>query len=76
MESARCAWEVTAGIVPGTPEPEFTKRWGMTSSEWHDVPREQAKTRFEELEAEAERYAHDLREPARLNWVRLDWVWF
>jgi hypothetical protein len=26
--------EVTAGIIPGTPEPAFTRRWVITSSEW------------------------------------------
>ncbi len=34
METARCIWEVQAGIIPGVPMPEYGKCWGLTSSEW------------------------------------------
>lgn len=37
MESARCMWEVMAGVIPGTPMPEYTKRWGLTSREWEAI---------------------------------------
>ena len=35
-ESARAAWEVTAGLIPGQAMPEYTRRWALTSSEWYD----------------------------------------
>lgn len=31
---ARCAWVVESGIIPAQPEPEFTKRWVLTSESW------------------------------------------
>lgn len=34
MEAARLIIEVTCGVIPGTPEPEFTRRWAITSAEW------------------------------------------
>lgn len=30
----RCLWEVVSGVLPCTPEPEFTRRWIMTSEAW------------------------------------------
>lgn len=68
VESLRAAWEVTAGLLPGRPEPELTKRFVFTSS----MPDE----RFQEAHTQAFEYARDLIDPSKLNWVRLDWVWF
>jgi hypothetical protein len=28
---ARCCWKVTAGLIPGQPMPEHTRRWVITS---------------------------------------------
>lgn len=36
MESARAAIEVTAGLIPGQAMPEYTRRWGITSANWHE----------------------------------------
>lgn len=81
-QSARILLEVVAGILPGTPEPEFTKRWAITSALWERLI--DAKTEaladdvVKEIEAiydEAQKYAASLRDPRRLNWVRLDWLY-
>lgn len=90
-ESARILIEVVAGIIPGQPEPQLTRRWAITSAEWEAV---QAQARAEQsaLPAEGEglgdallpilraygesnEYAALLRNPARLNWVRLEWIY-
>jgi hypothetical protein len=34
VESAKVIIEVTAGLIPGQPEDEFTRRWAITSAEW------------------------------------------
>jgi hypothetical protein len=68
VRTARCAFEVVAGVLPDQPEPELTKHFFMTT----DDPDE----RFQELYTEAREYAETLIDPSRLNWVRLEWVWF
>lgn len=76
MESARVIIEVVAGLIPGTPEPEFTKRFVVTSREWHEAGSpELAYAALRKREKEADEYAQQLREPSRLNWVRVDWIW-
>lgn len=65
---ARCCWEVTAGVVPGTPEPEFTKRFILTEEDPGEL--------FADRYNEAISYVATLTDPNSMNWVRLDWVWF
>ena len=65
---ARSAWEVTAGLLPGQPDQQFTKRFFLTSAD----PDE----KFAELHKQAIEYAESLIDPSRLNWVRVDWIWF
>lgn len=80
MKAARAAWEVTAGLIPGNPDPEFTKVWGYTSD---DAEQDRARPEdddtppiFEQRMKEAYEYAMSLNYPSRLNWVRVDWIWF
>lgn len=73
MTAARCAWEVTAGLIPGQPMPEYTRRFGLTSPEWESADGWRL---FQEHFDQALDYYRSLQDPRRLNWVRLDWVWF
>ena len=77
MESARCAWEVVAGLIPGQVMPEHTKRWGLTSHEWDDG---KGLELFYEREALAGAYARTLQTLCMMgrevNWTRIDFVWF
>lgn len=75
MDSARVIIEVTAGLIPGRAEPELTRRFVVTSREWHDASPELALAVLRKREKEADAYAQGLREPSRLNWVRTDWIW-
>ena len=88
MKAVKLVIEVTAGIRPGLPEPQFTRRWTLTSDEW-----ERAQAEDDELlekgdahamhaalllgarAAEADEYARLLRNPQRFNWVRTEWEW-
>ena len=63
----RSAWEVTAGVIPGTPEDSFTRRYFFTN----DDP----EGRYNECRNEALAYAEAIMDPRKLNWVRLDWIW-
>jgi hypothetical protein len=72
--SARVIVEVQAGVLPGTPEPEFTRRWAITSDEW-DIAGDQSET-LATLNGKAVGYAMLLMlQPDRVNWVRTEWLW-
>lgn len=82
--SVKVIIEVQAGIVPGTAEPMFTRRWTITSAEWQEAEEKEMEEDHiihpvAELLAErgavADEYARMLRDPRRLNWVRTDWLW-
>jgi hypothetical protein len=84
MEEARLVLEVTAGLIPGRPEPELSRRWGVSSDDWHEAGKAERGDlepgRQSELLAErngqALAYANLLMlQPDRVNWVRLDWLW-
>jgi hypothetical protein len=84
-ESARVIIEVVAGLIPGTPEPTFTRRWVITSTEWQEAETADAGAAPDHAThtalllafraAEADEYARLLRNPRRFNWVRTDWIW-
>jgi hypothetical protein len=72
-ESARVIIEVQAGIIPEQPEPEFTKRWVITSEEWEDG---QSDVLLSTRYGQAQGYAAMLAlHPERFNWVRVDWLY-
>jgi len=68
----RCYWEVVAGVIPGTPEPEYTKRFAMTTEEYES---EKSQEIFIGSMVKALEYARSLHQPQNLNWVNLQWVW-
>ena len=68
--SAKVIIEVVAGLLPGTPEPEFTRRWFISADEWENDSHAVIRAYGESRE-----YAASLENPARLNWVRRDWLW-
>jgi hypothetical protein len=74
MERARIVLEVTAGLIPGQPMPEHTKRWAITEAEWKN-----AATRaniLAERNGQMQGYAALLMlQPDTLNWVRTDWIY-
>jgi len=76
MKEARAAIEVQAGLIPQQPEDEFTRRWFITSEQWHAEGADQAKL-LTDTQGQAMAYAQYLMlQPDRLNWVRVDWVYF
>jgi hypothetical protein len=77
MVSGRCVWEVTAGLIPGQVMPEHTRRFGLTSDEWHG---EKGLELLVEVGARATAYATYLQllcsQGREVNWTRVDFVWF
>ena len=78
VETARFAIEVVAGVLPGTPEPEFTRRWVVSSQEWAEVEgTDKAGELLANRSGQAAAYAGLLQlQPDRLNWVKTEWIWF
>jgi len=77
MEGAQLIIEVTAGVIPGTPMPEFTKRWGWTSNNQQKLEEgdQEAKTLYIRIHGESREYQASLENPNLVNWVRRDWIW-
>ncbi len=76
-DTARVVVEVVAGLIPGrNPDPTFTRRWVISSREWHDTPGARQAELLAVLAGRASGYATLLMlQPDRLNWVRTDWIW-
>lgn len=69
MKQAKLVIEVTAGLIPGQPDPQHTRRWALSTEECED-----GYTMSDALGASRE-YAAVLAHPSVVNWVRHDWVW-
>jgi hypothetical protein len=87
-DTARAIVEVTAGVIPGQPMPELTKRWAITSEQWAEASAFKPTTPEEEYaphpmsvllaetQGHAQGYANLLMlQPDRYNYVRMDWIW-
>jgi hypothetical protein len=84
-DTARVLLEVTAGLIPNRPEPELTRQWGITSTEWQEAGKAPAggdlaaspqSILLAERNGRALAYANLLMlQPDRVNWVRTDWIW-
>jgi hypothetical protein len=76
-ESARLIIEVTAGVVPGTVEPEHTRQYAVTSAQWAAAEKDGNGVEvLADVAGRAQGYAGLLMlQPDRLNWVRVDWLW-
>jgi hypothetical protein len=68
-------WEVSAGLIPGRPDGEFTRRWPITSPDWHQLGDDARRAAYLKASDEAHDYAKSLEDPRRINWVRVDWIW-
>lgn len=80
MLTAKAAWEVRAGLVPGTALPEYTKRWSYTSADYEsdgkhaDEP--QYMTLFNRMQFEAMSYHLQMSNPKLNNWAQLSFLWY
>lgn len=75
MNSTKVIVEVMAGVIPGQPEEEHTRRWALSSDEW-EAAGDKASEKLAVLNGQAIGYAALLMlQPDRFNWVRTDWLW-
>lgn len=77
MQTARVLLEVQAGIVPGTPMPEHTRQWAITSEEWQKATEDNKQAELlAARNGQMQGYAALLMlQPDALNWVKTEWIW-
>lgn len=75
--ATRVVIEVVAGVVPGTPIPEYTKRWSLTDDAWNNpTDGVDGNEKLSELIDIAQTHAGILMmRPNQVNWVRTEWIW-
>ena len=74
MATLRAAWQVQAGLIPGTPMPDYSKSWFYTYEHYESDGMERGDT-FSRLQAEATAWAANLQE-CGLNWVSVEYLWY
>jgi len=77
----RISIEVQAGIIPGTPMPEHTKQFHITSDIWYAQDEylnreDEARMEVMKIYGTAQEYARNLMNPQIVNWVRMDWIYY
>lgn len=70
MEALKCGVRVMAGVIPGTPTKELTRVWDFTQKDLDNPPTYLDRT------GAAMNYAMSLQNPAKVNWVRFEWIWY
>lgn len=76
---ARVGVDVVAGILPGQANEEVARmrQWFITSEEWNAADDTGRAELLCDLAGKASAYATFLMlQPDRLNWVKVEWVWF
>ena len=76
MKQTRVAVDVVAGVLPGTPIPEHTKTFTISSEDWNAEGADQAGL-LAEMNGKAMGWAgYLMMQPDAFNWVKTEWVWF
>ena len=79
MIAMKCLWEVRAGMIPGEPMQEFTRRWSHTLAELNAPPGPGETTAFTKTMFEVYAYASELQSLSASgrvpNWVTMEYIW-
>lgn len=70
MDALKCSIHVTAGVVLGESISDLTRVWQFTQAHLDNPP-----TYIDQTGA-AMNYAMSLQNPEKVNWVKLEWVWY
>jgi hypothetical protein len=80
FESLKASWEVRAGVIPGQPRPEFTRRWHYTSAQREEDEKSgndmTYHATFSKLRAEAIDYYLQVSLPQLNNWADITFLWY
>lgn len=79
-QTTRILIEVTAGLIPGQPEADYTRRYVITDAEWAEAQAagvDAVGGLLAEHNGRAQGYAALLMmQPDRVNFVRTEWLYF
>lgn len=75
VKSARIIVEVVAGVIPGMPEDEWTRKYVIDSDTYYATTDKEKQVIIAEVAGKAYGYAALLLNPNRFNWVRVDWIY-
>ena len=70
MNSLKCRITVQAGVIVGVDIQALTRQWDITQDDLDNPPR------YLDTTGAAMNYAMSLQNPEKVNWVRLDWLWY
>ena len=80
IESLKASWEIVAGVVPGTPVQDWTKRWHYTSAQREEDEKHGSEpnyhSTFAKMRAEALDYYSQISMPHYSNWAQLTFIWY
>lgn len=80
IESLKAAWEVRAGVIPGQPLPDLTKRFLYTSRDREQDQAHSAEIGYQPLfmkqMACATAYWQQMNDPRINNWAELTFIWY
>ena len=77
MESARVIATVQAGVIPGQPEPAYTKQFSITSQQWEDAGLAGGQLKaLVALSTQVTEYEQNLHVSIhKVNWVNAEWIY-
>lgn len=75
MTALKAYFQVTAGILLGQPDEQFTRRYDYTSDDYATDQNNGAPEIFNKIKYEASDYALDITNPGIVNWVKTEFVW-
>lgn len=70
MDALKCSASVVAGVLINEPLPELSRQWDFTEADLHNSPK------YIDGTGAAMNYAMSLQNPHKVNWVRLEWIWY
>jgi len=70
MHALKCSVVVTAGVIPGEPIPKLTRVWEFIQPDLDNPPI------YIDQTGSAMNYAMSLQNPATVNWVKFEWIWY
>jgi len=78
--AAKGAWQVTAGVLPGTAMKEYTARWVYDSVEYEEDGKHAKEVGYQPIFMRklvlATAYYTQISNPAFVNWIRLEFIWY
>jgi len=76
-EALKLSIVVQAGLIVGSPDPQYTRRWEWTSTDQLllEEGNRDAADRWIRVAGESREYAATIETPRLVNWVRREWIW-